>query len=989
MNPKTHIIPEIILIVCLVLTTYAFAQHSSQGDIHSYIEEQDVGVMSSKPDKEYTAQFQGEWQTVTCPTDGREFQIEIDLNNPEFVKGLKKVICPYDGTTFFPRIQTLSQPRAEEPEYVTLRSPYVGREFKARIDINRLTNGETIVDPYTGKEFHFTVVQKSKYDTYATEVGWQTLQGSDGRQFRVKVPESEREQKNLFSPYDGTLVKSTSRYQQFLQEQQEQSIIEMMFSKGVPFTVSKSLKQFGYDIFPTPTKELTTNKSSEINMSLSNYYPKNLSSNTFSSVSGNGILREQAAATFESGLFSPITSIPVGPDYVIGPDDTIIVNIWGNVQESFPVTVDGEGKIILPKVGPLYVWGMKFNEVEKVITQKLLENYTSIQVGISMGRLRSIRVFVLGEVKLPGAHILSAQSSVFHALYAAGGPTKSGSMRKIKLIRNDKSEEIIDLYRILIEGDKSQEYPLMANDTVVVPPIGPVVGIAGNIKRPAIYELASTMPLNRLLEISGGINSVGYLQRIQVERVEEHERKEVLDLEFKSPADLEKASAGIHMQDGDLILIFPVSSLRHNFVTITGNIARPGDYELKEDMTIKDLIEKAGGLRPGSYLERAEISRFKDDRTREIIPLNLENLLRGDENSNPLLKEWDILTVYSKSDVKPAVFVEVEGAVNTPGVYELTDNMRISDLIFRAGGLKQHASLENAELYRAILGEQPKVLRIDLKEITNNKDKDLILQEQDQLFIREEAKWNRKRLVTLSGEVKFPGVYAAGEGETSSSLIKRAGGFTESAFLEGAVFTRESLRMAQKKVLRHFIESERMALLKEQASLSTGFSESQKEAMMRRIEYSNKQLRSLESTEVLGRMVIRLSSLDNFEGSEYDIPVEDGDTLHIPPVSSSVMVIGNVNNSISLTYKKGKAIDYYIAMAGGVTKNADKEAIYVIGANGEAKAHFVNAREIKRGDTIVVPEKFVYKTSSGVVLKDSVSTLLQIATVGLLAASLN
>lgn len=985
MKTKPIIIAMVITLGYFLCDGPAFAQQGLQEVIRSYVERQRAKETVIKPSKEEAVKTHAEWETVVCPNDGREFQIEIDPDNIEFMRGLKEVVCPYDGTTFFPSIERLKRPLAEKPEYITVRSPFTGREFKARLSLEGLTSGEPIIDPYTGKEFYFTTVEKTKTD-YAIETGWQTVQGPDGEVFRVRLPEGAAEQ-GLFSPYDGREVKPSTTSQQFAAPLEEPSVIERMFSKGITLTVSKSLKQFGYDIFPGQAKDAQSAESSKATSSLSSYYsPKNFAKNILSSMTLGGGLKE-GAGIFGDELLSPITSIPVGSDYVLGPDDTIIVNIWGNVQQSFPITVDAEGKIILPKSGPLYVWGMKFSDAEKAITKKLLENYTNIQVSISMGRLHSIRVFVLGEVRLPGAHSLSAQSTVFHALYAAGGPTKLGSMRKIKLIRNDKTETLIDLYRILIDGDNSQDYPLMANDTIVVPPIGPVVGIAGNVKRPAIYELASTIPLDRLLNISGGVNSVGYLQRIQVERIKEHQRKEVLDLEFKSPADLEKAATDLHMQDGDLVMIFPVTSARYNFATVTGNVQRPGDYELKPGMSAKDLIEKAEGLRHGSYLERAEISRFKDDRTREIIPLNLGNLLRGDEGANPLLKEWDVLTVYSKSDVRQPAFIEVAGAVNRPGQYELTENMHLSDLIFRAGGLRQTASLKNAELFRIVLGEQPKVLSIDIQELLNNKEKDLVLKEQDQLFIREDAKWNKKRLVTLSGEVKYPGVYAAEEGERLSSLIKRAGGFTESAFMEGAVFTRESLKNAQQKALRHFIESEQRALLQEQASLSTGFTESQKEARMREIEYRDRQLKSLETTEILGRMVIKLTTLNKLEGSEYDISLEDGDILDIPQAPSSVLVIGNVYNPTAITYKKGKSIGYYLRAAGGATKNADKNAIYVIGANGEAKARFVHAREVRRGDTIIVPEGFIYKTPAGVLLRDSVSTLSQIATVGLLAAS--
>jgi polysaccharide biosynthesis/export protein len=281
------------------------------------------------------------------------------------------------------------------------------------------------------------------------------------------------------------------------------SIIEQMFSDSASIKVQRNLSQFGYGIFETPNK------------------------------------------------FSPVELTPVPPEYIIGPNDEIIISIWGKVQETFKVQVDRDGKIILPKAGAVYVWGLKFSEVEPLIHKQLEQYYTNLQLSVTMGRLRSIKVFVLGEVKRPGSYTISALATSFYALFSAGGPTKVGSMRNIKVISGN-SEKPIDLYDILLYGSKKSDYFLNSGDIIYVPSIGRIAGIAGSVKRPAIYELSGRETLNDLIKMAGDVAPIGYLKRVQIERIEAHKQKIVTDLEFN------KSTENFEIEDGDFILISPI-----------------------------------------------------------------------------------------------------------------------------------------------------------------------------------------------------------------------------------------------------------------------------------------------------------------------------------------------------------------------------------------------------------------------------------------------
>jgi protein involved in polysaccharide export with SLBB domain len=695
------------------------------------------------------------------------------------------------------------------------------------------------------------------------------------------------------------------------------TFIERAFSElQAPLTIDRNLRQFGYNLFEAP-----------------------------------------------STTFAPVQDVPVGPDYVIGPGDTIVVNIWGLTEGSFSLVVDRNGEIFLPKAGPLRVWGLKFSEMEAQVKQQLAQYFTRVNINITMGPLRSFKVFILGDVVKPGSYTVSSLSTVTNALFAAGGPSPQGSLREVRLIRANQIIARLDLYKFLLEGSRADDQRLMGDDTIFVPPIGRVVALAGYVKRPAIYELKDETTLAQLVELGGGLTILSYVKRVQVERVVERQRKMVLDVEFTDLKDFEAKAASFPVQEGDFVAVFPIDRSLYSLVSLEGNVRRPGTYELKPGLRVKELIEQAEGLLPGTYMARADLARFYDGRQAETVPLDLNAVMAGDPAQNAALNQFDKVIVYHQLDVRPRPLVQITGAVYRPGVFELTPRMRVSDLVFK-GNPTRLASLRNAEIYRADPGVAVRVIPLDLEQILAGPrgEKDLVLTDRDHVFIRELAEGVEKRTVTISGRVRYPGEYAITTGERLSSLIERAGGFLPEAFPTGAVFTRESLRQTERQELDKFLQAQDQALLVVAAGVTAGAVETggapeaaSAAAQTALVTQRRELLRSLAAMVTLGRLSVRVDSPDKLRGSPEDILLEQGDSLFIPQQPTSVLVLGAVRNSTSLLHKPKENVEYYVTKAGGPTREADVDETYVLKADGSALASFVKLRTIDPGDVIVVP----------------------------------
>ena len=747
----------------------------------------------------------------------------------------------------------------------------------------------------------------------------------------------------------------------------EKSEIEISLSGRISTTVSKDLTQFGYNLF---------------------------------------------RATVST--FAPVTDVPVGPEYIIGPGDSFNISLWGRIERFYQAEVDRNGEITLPKIGTLKVWGLTFSELRKYLLRKFSRHYKGFHMNVVMGRLRTIRVFVIGEVVTPGSYTLSSLATVYNALFAAGGPSKRGTMRNIQLIRNGKVIRTIDLYDFLLKGDKSQDQRLQSGDTIFGPIIGPVVGIAGNVMRPAIYEIQDKMTLGELFDLAGGVTPIGYLQRVQIERIVAHEKRIVEDFdlaEYAGEGDFPKLK--IILQDRDLVKVFPILPTTQEVVYLEGHVRRPGGYEFKKGMKLLDLIPSFDELLPEPYLDYADIIRLiPPDFHPETISFNPGNLLRGDLSQNIELKEHDRVSIYSRESLQEVPQVTIGGEIQSPGKYRLVENMRVKELIYNAGNLKRSAYVSEAEITRMIKTEKgvtSKVININLGEaLRENPEHNIPLKEDDCLLVRQVPGWYIEQTVTLEGEVKFLGVYSFSKGERLSSVIERAGGFTEHAYLKGAFFTRESARRIQEERIKGFIDRLEEGILTAQARLAeASVSGADAKGLEQSLAAKRELLRKTRAAQVTGRVVIALDSLDKFKGSKYDMELEDGDTFNIPPMPWIVNVLGSVYNPTSIVYTRGKRADFYVNKVGGPTPDAEEGEMYIVKADGTVISKtqkggfglswdsedkrwvsgggFASAR-IDPGDSILVPSKvtrFVWKRE----LMDWTTILYQLAvTTGVIVA---
>ncbi|MBI1976883.1 MAG: SLBB domain-containing protein [Candidatus Omnitrophica bacterium] len=957
-------------------------------------------------------------RTYICPKDGREFQLTISTGDVELLDGKKQIYCPYDGFKFYPTFSTLAAgSRAETTglkrqenagEWYLVRSPLTGKEFRAKIDVKELLAGNTVLtSPFDGTQFRFA----PQILTRGSQPGMKTIVSpTSGRKFGAVVNEDSSEV--LIDPYtgkpippsaqvfaaqegEGVVERTAAEKQHGELRKKSMSKIERMFA-GVETEMSPSqgeLEQFGYSFFPSDAEIMQWRERKAL-FSQQAVFNSGMDMSTgnsggiggFSGLEGRNLQGAQSNLLMMSGFFP---SVLASRDYILGPGDILIVYLWGKIQQTFPLQIDAEGKVFLPEVGPIQLLGTTFAQSEEIIKQKLSDKFANFQINVSMGRLRDISVFIFGEVKIPGAHHVNVQSALLQTLFMAGGPTKTGTLRKIKLVR-DNEERVIDLYSVFIEGKKNADLQIQQNDIILVPPIGDVVMVKGGVKRPAIYELTSSISLTELIQLAGGLTARSYGHRIQVERVVGHQKITVEDVEFPTVEKLEEEAASIQIENGDVVSVFPISPVRYNYVSLEGNVLYPGDYEWREGMTLKVLLEKAGGLSGNAYTKRADVVRSRTEGLEEI-PIDLEKLYQGDADQDLALQQWDLVKVYDREEVQQNRFVEIHGAVWKEGVYPLSVGMGIRDLIFKTSGVEPQADLDHVELIRTDVEKGVELVNINLKEILEDEkgDSDFPLQEGDKLFIRLMPDVWHQIKADVSGEVVKPGEYIVQRGDTISSLLERAGGFTKFAYPRGAVFRRNSIKTAQEELFNQFMRKEQQMLLQEQASLGEGFSSKQADARTKLLESQDNVLANPRPGLFSGRLIIHLGPFDQFTGSRDDVILQDGDSLYIPPLPSYVLVMNTQQQLIAATYEEGKGVDYYLAKLGGLRRYDDGRSIYLISATGEVRSRFIKTMPVLPGDTIVIPQKLQYRTAGGLVVKDTISTLYQLGLGAIAVASIN
>jgi protein involved in polysaccharide export with SLBB domain len=579
--------------------------------------------------------------------------------------------------------------------------------------------------------------------------------------------------------------------------------------------------------------------------------------------------------------FAPVDKIPVGPEYVIGPGDEIKITVWGKIEGQWYVIVDSDGNISLPKVGILGVTGLTFKELKEVLHKELSKYYIGFEMNVSMGALRTIRVYVIGNAERPGAYTISSLSTLINALFEAGGPSKTGTMRDIQLKRNGQTITHFDIYDFLLKGDKTKDARLMPEDVIFIPPLGPVTAIAGSVNNPAIYELKGETKISQLLELAGGLNTLAFRGRIQVERILDNNLQVVFETDLNNVTDKD-----IGLQSGDVVKIFPIVQDKR-IVRVSGAVQREGEYGFSPNMTVKDLISLAGGLKYYAYNKEAELTR----------------------------------------------------------IYVTDMELKTEKIVF--------------DLEKALTGD-----------LENN----IPIRENDYLFVRTIPEWKLYETVTISGEVNFPGTYTIKKGEKLSSLIERTGGFTDMAYVRGAVFIRERIRDLQQRQIDELVERiERELMSFGTAEIATTLSPEDAKIKEAEIRQRGEFVATLKLVKAKGRMAIKIDQPEPLKKTPYDIELEGGDSLDVPSNPQSVQVIGSVYNQTAFVYDKDKDYSDYIDLAGGYTKSADEKNVYLLKADGTAvrpggsilgitwnkssNRWELGGQDVDPGDTIVVPEE--------------------------------
>lgn len=669
-------------------------------------------------------------------------------------------------------------------------------------------------------------------------------------------------------------------------------------------------------------------------------------------------------------LTSAIDAMPVGADYILGPGDGVSLNAWGAINLRQELTVDRNGDLMIPKVGPVRVWGLPFDKAKTAVGEAMSRYFRNYEMSLTLSKLRTIQVYVVGEVEAPGNYPVSALATVINALAAAGGPSHNGSLRSVRVTRGGQTVAMVDLYDMLMSGDRNKDVQLQNGDTIFVPVIGPVVAVAGEVRRPAIYELNGRTTIPDVLKMAGGVAASGSLGRIQIERLENNSGRIVLDF-IPKVGPLEAEVENVELKDRDMLKVFPVQAAVRQVVVLKGNVQQGGEYQFRPGMHLADLIPSTKNLLPESYLDSVEITRISPpDYQRELITVNLRRALAGNETDNLLLQEQDTVKVFSRWDMEEKPRVAVNGAVVNPGPYDYFPGMSVRDLVTAAGSAKRNAFLDQAELSRIVInGDKAQSSRIQLdlgRALAGDPAHNLPLQSDDVLIVRGVIDWQEAtdKFVTLKGEVRFPGIYSLARGEKLSSVISRAGGYTEKAYLRGAKFTRRSVReMQQKRMDEISIKSERDIIQKQSALAAVAASKEELEATKAALEGLQRGVAQLKTLRAEGRVVIRLSDSEDLKDSSYDMILEGGDELDIPLRPSVVSVLGYVYNPNSFVFQEGEDVGWYLDKTGGAVADAEKSEMYVIRADGTVLSRqqaffgsFLSA-SLDAGDTLVVPQK--------------------------------
>lgn len=639
--------------------------------------------------------------------------------------------------------------------------------------------------------------------------------------------------------------------------------------------------------------------------------------------------------------FEPSANLATPINYRLGPGDEVIIDIWGASENNIRQVISPEGSIQVKDLGPVHLNGMTVKEANAYLQREFSKIYSGIggndpnsQIRLTLGDIRTIQINIMGEVSVPGTYTLSAFSTVFHALYRAGGVNKIGSLRGIKLVRNGKTIETLDVYDFIMKGKMNDDIRLQEGDVIIVNPYESLVEIVGKVKRPMYYEMKSTETVANLLKYAGGFTGDAYKKAVRIIRKSgrEHQVFNVDEMDYSV----------FRLDDGDMITTDAVLDRFENKVEISGAVYRAGLYQLDGTVnTVKQLIKKAEGLRGDAFLGRVLLDREREDLSHEMISIDLNGLMNGTVADIPLQKE-DHLYIPSINDLKETETVSIYGEVLNPGTFLHSDNMSIEDLIIQAGGLNEAAATTRVSVTRRI--KNPKsttyssklaeTFTFDIKDGLIMGDGNFQLQPFDMVQVRRSPAYRVQRTVTVAGEVLFSGSYTLlKKNERLSDLINRAGGITPEAYILGG------------RLIRKMNDEEKR---RERDVIRMAYSGEGKDSI------STAKLAISETYTVGVDMGKALAS----PGSDYDIVLREGDMIYIPEYINTVKISGSVMYPNTVSWEKGKKLKHYVNMAGGYGDMAKKRKAYIVYLNGTvARAKKSDSHLIQPGCEIIVPSK--------------------------------
>ena len=652
--------------------------------------------------------------------------------------------------------------------------------------------------------------------------------------------------------------------------------------------------------------------------------------------------------------FEPNMNIATPQNYKLGPGDAVFIDIYGASQKTIEGTISPDGEITIDGFGPVHVSGLTVAQANSKLRSTLGARYSSSQIKLTVGQTKTIMVNVMGEVKVPGTYTLSAFATVFHALYMAGGTNELGTLRSIKVYRNNKLVTVVDIYDYILNGKLTGNIRLADNDVIVVGPYDCLVNITGKVKRPIYYEMKRNESLSTLLKYSGGFAGDAYTKSVRVVRKTGQQRS-VFNIE-------EFDMASFHVSDGDSVSVDSILPRYENTVELKGAVFRPGLYQLGNNInSVRSLIEHAEGITEEAFTNRAVMHRMKADRTLEVVSVDLAGILNGTSADIPL-KENDVLFVPTKQDAMVDRTITIHGEVHYPGIYKYADNETIEDFILQAGGLRESASMVKVDVARRVSDPKATVNDSIIARTYSFAIKDgfvvdgtpgFTLMPFDEVYVRKSPGYSAQQNIKVEGQAMFPGTYTLSmKNERLSDILKKAGGVTDLAYTPGA------------RLERRITPDEKLRM---QTITNMLNSQSGNDSLdIKKLDLGNTYYVGIELDKAIAE-----------PGGDADIVLREGDRLIIPEYNGTVKISGDVMYPNTVAYEKGKRASYYIDQAGGWGDRAKKSNTYIIYMNGTVAKVGHNAK-IMPGCEIVVPSK----------PKKDARTLAQILTIGTSVASL-